>query len=98
MVTEVVQTLADGTHVRTGTHDCGLRDCAGRTREEIALPSMPGDNGERLSQVMIIDAGLGPYLFWNLWVKRANGWRLSRFERFKSRGDCPEKRWNADLV
>jgi hypothetical protein len=55
IVTESVQTLADGTHVRSGTHGRGLRDSAGRTREEIELPQMPGDNGEKFSQTMIID-------------------------------------------
>jgi hypothetical protein len=55
IVTESVQTLANGTHVRSGTHGRGLRDSAGRTREEIELSPMPGDNGEKFSQVMIID-------------------------------------------
>ena len=55
IVTESVQTLADGTHVRSGTHGRGLRDSAGRTREEIELPQMPGDNGEKFSHTTIID-------------------------------------------
>jgi hypothetical protein len=55
IVTESVQTLADGTHVRSGTHGHGFRDFAGRTREEIELSPMAGDKGEKFSQVMIID-------------------------------------------
>ncbi len=41
--TESVQTLADGTHIANTTTTRVYRDSQGRTRTEMALPSLPGE-------------------------------------------------------